>query len=157
MPVVTLSLKGRALRYLSAREHSRVELERKLRPFEEEPGQIERVLNELAERNLINESRVIESVLHRRQDRLGGARLRHELTRKGIDRDAVDQAIETLKSSELARARQVLEKKFGPRASSAGPEERARQMRFLASRGFSGEVAQRAAMPRRGSDRPLDD
>lgn len=156
MPAVTLSLKGRALRYLSAREHSRVELERKLRPFENEPGQIERVLNELAERDLINESRVIESVLHRRQDRIGGARLRNELIRKGIDRDAVDEAIETLKSSELARARQVLEKKFGPGTSDAGPEERARQLRFLASRGFSGEVSQRAATLRWDGETPVD-
>jgi SOS response regulatory protein OraA/RecX len=36
MPPVQLSLKGRALRLLSGREHSRTELERKLAKFEEE-------------------------------------------------------------------------------------------------------------------------
>ena len=40
----TLSLTGRALRLLSAREHSRAELERKLARFEEEPGALARVL-----------------------------------------------------------------------------------------------------------------
>ena len=43
----TLSVKGRALRLLSGREHSRAELLRKLAPYEEEPGQLERVLDEL--------------------------------------------------------------------------------------------------------------
>jgi regulatory protein len=157
MPATTPSLKGRALRHLSAREHSRVELERKLRPFEEEPGQVERVLDELTRRDLISESRVIESVLHRRQDRLGGARLRQELARKGIDRDSVDHAIDTLKCSELERARLVLQKKFGPSEGEPDPQERARQLRFLASRGFSGDVARRAVKSGQDDDVPPDD
>ena len=40
-----LSLKGRALRLLGAREHSRAELERKLASFEEEPGSLAEALD----------------------------------------------------------------------------------------------------------------
>ena len=42
------SLKGRALRLLSQREHSRAELERKLARHEEEPGTLAKALDELA-------------------------------------------------------------------------------------------------------------
>ena len=49
------SLKGRALRLLSGREHSRAELERKLQPFEEEPGSLAAALDELQSKGFINE------------------------------------------------------------------------------------------------------
>ena len=53
-----LSLKGRALRLLSGREHSRAELERKLASREEEPGQLHRVLDELQAKGFIDHQRV---------------------------------------------------------------------------------------------------
>lgn len=59
------SLKGRALRLLSQREHSRLELERKLAEHETEPGQLAKALDELQARGFISEERVIESVIHR--------------------------------------------------------------------------------------------
>jgi regulatory protein len=63
------SLKARALRHLAAREHSRAELAAKLARFvtdEDEPGAVERVLDELAAKGFIDEARVAESLLHRR-------------------------------------------------------------------------------------------
>ena len=62
------SLKGRALRYLAAREHSWAELQAKLArhvTYEDEPGALTRVLDELAAKGFINEARVAESLLHR--------------------------------------------------------------------------------------------
>ena len=47
LPRPPVSLKGRALRYLSAREHSRAELVRKLVRHEEVPGELESVLDDL--------------------------------------------------------------------------------------------------------------
>ena len=67
----TLSLTGRALRLLSAREHSRAELERKLAQYEEEPGALAKVLDTLQAKDFINEGRVVESVVHRRAAKLG--------------------------------------------------------------------------------------
>ncbi len=147
MPISSLSLKGRALRYLAAREHSRAELESKLQPHEQEPGQLARLLDELIARDLLSEARALESLLHRRSDRLGAARLRQELKQKGIDRQSVNDALGRLKPSELARARQVRLKKFG--ANTPDARERARQMRFLAARGFSAEIVRQAV---RGGD-----
>src|SRR6185369_17638489 len=113
MPADQLSLKGRALRLLGTREHSRAELERKLAAREEEPGQLRRVLDELQARGFIDERRVLESVLHRRSARLGAARIRQELQGKGLDPQLVTGALESLRSTELQRAREVWRKKFG--------------------------------------------
>ncbi len=133
-----LSIKGRALRLLSGREHSRAELERKLAEFEEEPGNLAQALDELQAKGFINEARVVESVLHRRSAKLGTQRIRQELQSKGLAPDAVLQAVEQLRTTEVDRAREVWRKKFGAPPEDAA--ERAKQMRFLASRGFGGDA-----------------
>jgi len=138
----TLSLSGRALRLLSAREHSRAELERKLARYEEEPGSLARVLDALQAKDFINEGRVVASVLHRRSPKLGAMRIRQELQSKGLDADAISQAVTSLRASELERARTIWKKKFGG-APASEPRERARQARFLMARGFAGETVRR--------------
>ncbi len=133
-----LSLKSRALRLLSGREHSRAELERKLAEFEEEPGSLAQALDELQAKGFINEARVVESVLHRRSAKFGTQRIRQELQSKGLAPEAVANAVEQLRASEFERARAVWRKKFGAPPEDAA--ERAKQIRFLASRGFGGEA-----------------
>ena len=133
-----LSLKGRALRLLAGREHSRRELERRLAEHETEPGQVQRALDELQAKGFLDEQRVVDSVVHRRASRLGAGRIRQELQAKGIDAERVAQAVEGLRATEFDRARDVWRRKFG--ASPATPAERGRQARFLAARGFSGEA-----------------
>jgi regulatory protein len=136
-----LSLKGRALRYLAAREHSRSELERKLKPYEETPGQLSQVLDELQAKDFISEARVVESVINRRAGRFGASRIKYELQNKGLGAEAVANAVNSLKSSELERAQEIWRKRFhGPAPDAA---TRAKQMRFLAARGFGGDVIRR--------------
>lgn len=136
-----LSLKGRALRYLAGREHSRAELERKLKAHEETPGQLAQVLDDLQAKDFISEARVVESVIHRRASRFGASRIKYELLNKGLGAEAVAEAVNRLKSSELERAQVIWRKKFdGPAPDAAG---RAKQMRFLAARGFGGDVIRR--------------
>lgn len=136
-----LSLKGRALRLLAGREHSRAELEKKLAAHEAEEGELQRALDELQAKGFINEQRVVDSVLHRRAARLGAGRVKQELQAKGIGAEAVAEAVEALRATEVARAREVWRKKFGEAAADAAG--RARQMRFLASRGFGAEAIRR--------------
>jgi len=138
MAAVTLSLIGRALRLLSGREHSRAELERKLARFEEEPGQLAKVLDTLAAKVFINEGRVVESVVHRRAEKLGASRIQHELQQKGLQPEDVARAVEQLRTTEVARARTVWLKKFDAQPRDA--VERGKQMRFLAARGFGGDT-----------------
>ncbi|WP_210543333.1 recombination regulator RecX [Rhodoferax sp. PAMC 29310] len=135
------SLKGRALRLLSTREHSRMELERKLARFEEEEGTLTKALDELQAKDFISEARVIESVLHRRSAKLGTARIKQELQSKGLDAGAVADALAGLQRTERERAQEVWRRKFGEPPTDA--KEAARQMRFLATRGFNTEVIRR--------------
>ena len=74
------SLKGRALRYLAAREHSRAELLRKLAPHAQERSEIEQVLDDLQAKGFLSEERVAASVLRQRAARLGDRRLRQDVS-----------------------------------------------------------------------------
>ncbi|OIP14864.1 MAG: recombination regulator RecX [Comamonadaceae bacterium CG2_30_59_20] len=135
------SLKGRALRLLSGREHSRTELERKLQRYEEEPGTLALALDDLQAKGFISEQRVVASVVNRRAAKFGASRIRQELQEKGLAPELVAEAVSGLRTTELARAREVWQKKFGKSPQDAA--ERARQMRFLASRGFGGDTIHR--------------
>ena len=135
------SLKGRALRYLALREHSRQELERKLQPFEETPGELAKALDELAAKGFIDEQRMVESVVNRRSPKLGASRVRQELQAKGLPSAAIEAAMQEMRSTELERARDVWRKKFGTPPEDANA--RAKQIRFLLSRGFGAEVVKR--------------
>jgi regulatory protein len=136
-----LSLKGRALRLLARREHSRVELERKLAEHEQAPGQLREALDELQARGFIDEQRVVDSLVHRRAPRLGAGRIRQELQAKGLDAERIAAAVAALRATEVERAREVWRRKFD--APPADAAQRARQSRFLAARGFGGEVIRR--------------
>ena len=138
---VQLSLKGRALRLLSQREHSRHELERRLKAFEETPGELAQALDFLQAKGFINEQRVVETVVNRRSNKLGASRVRQELQAKGLPAEAIAEAVQDLRSTELERAREVWRKKFGTPPVDAGA--RAKQIRFLVSRGFAPEVVRR--------------
>ncbi len=129
------------MRLLSQREHSRAELERKLAPHEEEPGTLAKALDELQAKGFISEERVVESVIHRRASKLGTARVQQELAAKGLSSESMVDALEQLRSTELERARAVWSRKFGEPATD--PKERAKQMRFLLSRGFAAEVVRK--------------
>ena len=142
-----LSLKGRGLQILAQREHSRSELRRKLLVHSQQDAaeasaateQVEAVLDWLQAHRYLCEERFVESRVHARASRFGNLRIRRELAQHGVALSA--DAAQQLKDSELARAREVWSRKFGQVAADA--TERARQMRFLAGRGFSGEAIRR--------------
>jgi regulatory protein len=164
-----LSLKGRALQLLAQREHSRVELRRKLLAYANQPAQgiaksgagiepagratltrrlpptpevladVEALLDWLVEKRHLSEPRFLEARVRTRAARLGNLRIRQELAQHGLQLEP--EAEKALSESELARARQVWARKFdAPAGDAAG---RARQMRFLAGRGFSADVIRR--------------
>ena len=141
MSFAKLSLKGRALKLLAQREHSRLELQRKLAAHVEEGDDLPAILDELEERGFISEQRVVASVIHSKASRFGTARLVQELRSKGLDDEAVREAGEQLRDTELQRATDLWRKRFG--VPPADLKEKARQLRFMASRGFSSAVASR--------------
>ncbi|KQR42832.1 recombination regulator RecX [Acidovorax sp. Leaf160] len=141
MGFTTLSLKGRALRLLAQREHSRAELQTKLARHVQEGEDLAAVLDELEAKDFINPARVADSVVHRRAPRLGTQRVLQELRSKGLDEALVRAAAERLKDTELDRAREVWRRRFdGPPQDL---KERARQTRFLMTRGFGGDTVRK--------------
>jgi regulatory protein len=156
------SLKAKALTYLAQREHSRIELRRKLLshidrqrraaassplsaatpapasalPTEQE---VDELLDWLAAKDLLSADRFVETRVSAREVRFGNLRIHQELAQHGMALDA--ETAQRLKDSELARARAVWAKRFGSPAVDAA--DRARQMRFLSARGFSSETVRR--------------
>lgn len=139
------SLLARAIGYLSRREHSRTELARKLAPHALAAGQdeaaVERVLDQLVAKGLLSDTRFAASLSHRRGQRYGTARVMMELRQQGVGAEVLAQTQSQLKDTELERAREVWQRKFGQPAAT--PAERAKQLRFLQSRGFASEVCYR--------------
>lgn len=149
-----LSLKARAIALLAQREHSRIELRRKLLRLapqlagadaeSEDPAvvqsRVDALLDELLAQGYLSESRFAESRIHARTARHGNLRIKMELAQHGLTLSEQQQS--ELESSELERARQVWARKFDAVAVN-DPKLLARQMRFLAARGFSAEVIRR--------------
>ena len=145
----TLSLKARALKYLSTREHSRIELGRKLSRYAEEGDDVEALLDFLEKNNWLSQERFAESLVHRRAGRYGNSRVLAELQQHGLKGEELDELKSGLKETEVARAREVWRRKFNRVPQDA--EDRSKQMRFLMARGFS-QGAIRSAMQGRDED-----
>jgi regulatory protein len=133
-----LSLKGRAMRFLARREHSRAELRAKLLPHVQENEDVDAVLDELEKHNWLSDVRAAGMMIDARRVRFGIQRIVHELRQKGIAEHLIDQAIPQLKETEFDTAREVWQKRFGvfPRDQN----EKAKQVRFMQSRGFGLDV-----------------
>ena len=163
-----LSLKGRALQLLAQREHSRLELRRKLlrrlRDDRRRDGaaqaaqastaasdpapsvdpldlaaEVDAVLDWLHAHRYLSDERFVESRVHARSARYGNLRIRQELSQHGLALTPVLSG--ELRDSERARAVEVQQRKFG--GPPASLHERARQARFLSGRGFSPDVVRR--------------
>jgi len=163
-----LSLKARALALLAQREHSASELRRKLLRHARVVGsadtdsdrdrdgdadaasRVDDVITWLRARAYLSEERFIESRVNARVARYGNLRIRQELAHHGLS--VGSELDRSLKDTELDRAAEVWQRKFGTPPGDAA--ERARQARFLANRGFSAEVI--ARMLRRAG-RVIDD
>lgn len=153
MPAPVLSLKARALRYLSQREHSRFELRRKLSKYAQEDDDVDALLDFLEKNNWLSQERFAESLVNRKASRYGNSRVVAELQSHGVTGDALVEIKAELSDSETARAIEVWQRKFGTVATDAAM--RAKQMRFLLQRGFSQRAA-RVAMQGSPADDELD-
>ena len=144
------SLQARALGWLAQREQSRSELRRKLlrvalQPpaggveaaanddgHEQAAAQVDQLLDRLQAQGLLSDDRFVESRVRVRASAMGTRRIQMELGRHGLKLSA--QPLQQLRDSELQRAAQLWQRKYGKPAQDL--RERARQMRFLAGRGF---------------------
>jgi regulatory protein len=148
------SLKARALRLLSLREYSRKGLAAKLAESEarwaklggdqvdQAPEstsvQITAVLDDFEARGWLSDDRFAEALVRRRSERYGTRKIADELQRAGVDGAQSAVLLQSLRETEYQRAYNLWTRKYGLAAQDQ--KERARQYRFLASKGFSSEV-----------------
>ena len=132
-------LRSRAIKLLARREHSRLELARKLAAHGTQE-EIDAVLTDLTRSGLLSDARYAEAYVRANAARFGAARLRQTLRQKGIAGELIESHLAggADMADELARARAVWEKKYAARPADA--KEWARQARFLQGRGFSTDV-----------------
>lgn len=144
-PPLQRSLKARAIQYLAQREHSRLELQRKLLPHAEaesaaaaaaqaESGgagspeapeetlptarqRVEDLLDWLEARQYLSAERFVESRLHARSPRYGNLRIRQELAQHAVALSP--EWAESLRDSEFARAWSVWVRRFGKAATGS--------------------------------------
>ena len=125
----------RGIDALSRREYSRLELYRKLMRTlteGETADDVIAVLGDLQAKGYLSDERYAEGRVRVRSMRYGNRRVAQEL-----DADAITAAMEQTEP-EIDRARAVWQRKFGE--APADYKEKARQIRFLAARGFSFDV-----------------
>jgi regulatory protein len=137
-----------AVAQLARREYSRADLRSKLlrrlgesTDRDEAVVEVEKILDQLQVKGLLSDERFAAVLARTRANRFGAARIRLEMREHNLPDEIVRPAIEELKQTEEQRARDLWKRRFGH--PPADPTERARQMRFLAQRGFSTAVVLR--------------
>lgn len=137
----TATLKARALRYLSIREYSPKELARKLSPYVEEGDDLAALMQWLQKQGFLSEERFAEAFVRRRCSRYGSGRVLRELEMHGVDEKTLEKAKGVMSENEFDRALGIWRKKFGSKPVDAS--EKAKQIRFLMQKGFSGDIVRR--------------
>lgn len=96
------------------------------------------VLDRLVTENLLSDLRYAEMLGHSRAGRHGSVRLRQDLRHSGVSEADSETALSEARAGDLAQCRALWLRKFG--ALPVDIKDRARQMRFLLSRGFPSSV-----------------
>jgi regulatory protein len=133
----------KAIDLLSRREHSREELAQKLRLKSSASDEIldallPELLDGLSDQGYLSDERYAEMVIRSRFAKgQGPIRIRLELKQKGIDAAIINSNFDEFDADWFELAATTQRKRFGERPLDL--PARAKQMRFLASRGFSSE------------------
>lgn len=130
--------------YLARREHGRSELCDKLTRFGFEADMADAAVAQLVEDGLQSDIRFVGAFVRSRINQgKGPAKIRAELREKGVNDGVTEDGIREADQDWSALAMEVRLKKFGAERPVEF-KEKARQMRFLQSRGFEQDQIQAA-------------
>jgi len=133
---LTTEVRSRAIRLLAGREHSRLELSRKLAARDYPADVIETVLAGLERDGLLDEARLVDAyVAGRLAKGFGPLRIRLELREKGLPDDLVEPHVDLGDKHCMALLRTAHDRRFGAEAP-IDARDRAKRGRFLEYRGF---------------------
>jgi regulatory protein len=138
---------------LARREHSQLELARKLRQKGFGDDAVRGIVDELVQEGLLSNVRFAESYVRMRLDRgYGPLRVTAELRQRGVAGEWVTELLAQFDVDWIERAATVRRKHFGA-ALPHDLAELARQSRFLQHRGFTQEQIHAVLAAARGHDR----
>ncbi|MCA1777985.1 MAG: recombination regulator RecX [Xanthomonadaceae bacterium] len=133
-------LRDGALRLLARREHSCLELSRKLLAKGWPQSRVDEVLDELAAAGLQSDQRFAESFVRQRAGRYyGPRRIRAELEQRGVDSWQAVAAIENPEIDFFEIAAKYYQRKYRNADSALSYAERARRSQALYRRGFESD------------------
>lgn len=127
-----------ALRILSIREHSRFELEKKLKRHSSDSQKVEAALTALEQKNYLSEERFVEAFIHAKKNKGYGPRMiQYALAQRKVDLALFESML--IKYTNWAEAaEQIYLKKFGS-IKITDLSEKAKRKNFLLQRGFLSE------------------
>ncbi len=125
-----------ALRLLANREHSRLELSKKLQSRFADSDAIDPVLDSLEEQGYLSDERFVEAYLEMRKRKgYGPLRIQAELQERGISRELISNYLEHGDADWYELMQQAAAGKFGSSADGSRKTQQ-KAARFLEYRGF---------------------
>ena len=139
MVAIQSEIRRVAMDFLARREHSRLELQRKLRLRDFSLSTILPVLDKLETDKLLSDERFSEAYVRMRSRRgFGPVRIQQELLERGVNAELITKALIAAQLDWYALVSQTYQKKYGQQCTT-DYAIRAKQARFLTYRGFSHE------------------
>lgn len=135
-----------AVKLLAFRDHSVAEITQKLTDREHNACSIERAINQLLSDNYLNDTRYAELYAEQRMEKgYGPLSIKANLTKRGIDKNLVQLALQKLSVDWASHAQEVIERRFSL-DEIADTEQRitAKIARFMHNRGFTSSDSFRA-------------
>jgi len=134
------TLKARAIALLARREYARAELAVRLAATGAPRDEVEALLDELQQLGLLSDARFAGALVRQKAASHATRAIARELRERGVAKEVATAALaEAGAGDELAAAQALWQRRFG--RPPADEREKARQIRFLLSRGYPPAVA----------------
>ncbi len=129
------SIRARAIAALARREYSRAELRAKLVAAGAVPQETDAALDEIAALGYLSDERYAQAEVSRKAGTQSRRAIAGSLKAKGVATDVADAALATADVDDREVMVALWRRRFG--AVPANERDKARQVRFLQSRGFA--------------------
>lgn len=136
------TLKQRAIALLARREYARAELAARLTASGARRDEIEPLLDELQQSGYLSDARFAGALVRQKSGTHARRAIARELRERGVTKEVAAEALaESCAGDEFAQAQALWQRRFG--RPPGDEREKARQLRFLLSRGYAASVAYR--------------
>lgn len=139
-----VTLRAKAISFLSRREYSYKELFQKLRKYSDDNAEITLVLDSLTQNGYLSEERYLESYINSKAKKYGALKLKSHLYHL-VDQDKVNEAFNNAHINEVTIIENIWQKRFAN--SELNFKSYAKQFRHFTNKGFSYSCIKQALKP----------